>query len=198
MLCDFSMINGEYIQYSRIFHTFPENNRTGYLPEKTHAVPTCRWGGVLPAVSGLEYSSLQRECTEFPYAIPPFVDTAIVQKEECFVECTKPPVLRKAKPGTHAQSIISLMKIKNPNPFPIGNKFGFFICGGDCWTRTSDLLRVKIRCAPENVAPQRFPALLRAFGSVGDPLCPPYVAQSFPRLGHGLGQPCDGAEMTTL
>ena len=60
--------------------------------------------------------------------------------------------------------------------------------GGDCWTRTSDLLRVKIRCAPESVAPQRFPALLRAFGSVGDPLCPPYAAQSFPRLGHGLGQ----------
>ena len=36
--------------------------------------------------------------------------------------------------------------------------------------------------------PQRFPALLRAFGSVGDPLCPPDTARSFPRLGHGLGQ----------
>ena len=41
-----------------------------------------------------------------------------------------PPVLRKAKPGGHAQSIISLMKIRNPNPFPIGNKFGFFMYGG--------------------------------------------------------------------
>ena len=60
--------------------------------------------------------------------------------------------------------------------------------GGDCWTRTSDLLRVKIRCAPESVAPQHFPALLRTFGSVGDPLCPPNTLQSFPRLGHGLGQ----------
>lgn len=36
--------------------------------------------------------------------------------------------------------------------------------------------------------PQRFPALLRAFGSVGDPLCPPNTLQSFPRLGHSLGQ----------
>jgi len=70
------------------------------------------------------------ECTELPYAITLLVDTAIVQKEEFFVECTKPPVFRKAKPGTHAQSIISLMKIRNPNPFPIGNKFGFFMYGG--------------------------------------------------------------------
>lgn len=61
--------------------------------------PTCQWGGILPAASGLEYSSRQRECTEFPYAIPLLVDTAIVQKEDCFVECTKPPVLRQAKPG---------------------------------------------------------------------------------------------------
>ena len=91
-----------------------------------------------------------------------------------------------------------MIKMKNPNSLLLGNKFGFFIFGGDCWTRTSDLLRVKIRCASESVAPQRFPALLHTFGSVGDPLCPPYVAQSFPRLGHGLGQPCDGAEMTTL
>ena len=36
-----------------------------------------------------------------------------------------------------------MIKMKNPNAFPMGNKFGFFICGGDCWTRTSDLLRVK-------------------------------------------------------
>ena len=143
MPSDFSVINGRYIQYSCIFHTFPENNRTGYLPEKTHAVPTCRWGGLPPAASGQEYSSLQRKCTEFPYAIPLLVDTAIVQKEDCFVECTKPPVLRKAKPGTHAQSIISLMKIRNPNPFPVGKKFGFVICGGRYRTRTYDLPHVK-------------------------------------------------------
>ena len=68
---------------------------------------------------------------------------------------------------------------------PTSDEVGF---GGDCWTRTSDLLRVKIRCAPESVALQHFPALLRAFGSVGDPLCPPNTLQSFPRLGHGLGQ----------
>ena len=32
------------------------------------------------------------------------------------------------------------------------------------------------------------PALLRAFGSAGDPLCPPVSTCFFPRLGHGLGQ----------
>ena len=81
-----------------------------------------------------------------------------------------------------------MIKMKNPNAFPIGKKFGFFIFGGDCWTRTSDLLRVKIRCAPESVASQRFPAFLHTFGSVGDPLCPPVSTCFFPRLGHGLGQ----------
>ena len=60
------------------------------------------------------------------------------------------------------------------------------------------LLSVKIRCAPESVAPQHFPALLHTFGSVGDPLCPPVSTCFFPCLGHGLGQPCDGAKMTTL
>ena len=129
------MINGKHIQYSRIFHTFPDNNRTGYLPEKTHAVPTCRWGGVLPAVSDLEYSSLQRECTEFPYAIRLLVDAMIVPREDCFVECTKPPVMRKAKPGAQAQYVMSLIKIRNPNPFPMGKKFGFVICGGRYRTR---------------------------------------------------------------
>ena len=31
------------------------------------------------------------------------------------------------------------MKMKNPNAFPIGKKFGFFICGGPEETRTLDL-----------------------------------------------------------
>ena len=35
------------------------------------------------------------------------------------------------------------MKTRNPNPFPIGIKFGFLKYGGDYWTRTSDLMRVK-------------------------------------------------------
>ena len=65
----------------------------------TGASPRNAWGGVLPVASGLEYSNLQRECTEFPYAVLLLVGTAIVQKEESFVECTKPPVLRQAKPG---------------------------------------------------------------------------------------------------
>ena len=65
------------------------------------------------------------------------------------------------------------------------NEVGF---GGDCWTRTSDLLRVKIRCAPESVVPQRFPPPLRTFVSGGRPLSPLRTPRSFPRLGHGLGQ----------
>lgn len=32
---------------------------------------------------------------------------------------------------------------KSPNPFPMGNKFGFLKYGGDYRTRTCDLLRVK-------------------------------------------------------
>ena len=33
----------------------------------------------------------------------------LIQKEECFVECTKPPVLHKAKPGAQAQYVMSLI-----------------------------------------------------------------------------------------
>ena len=75
----------------------------------TGASPRNAWGGVLPVASGLEYSNLQRECTEFPYAIPLLVDAMIVPKEDCFVECTKPPVMRKAKPGARAQYVMSLI-----------------------------------------------------------------------------------------
>ena len=57
------------------------------------------WGGVLPAVSGLEYSSLQRECTELPYAIPLLVDTAIVQKEEMLRRMYKAPGFAQGKTG---------------------------------------------------------------------------------------------------
>ena len=55
------------------------------------------------------YSSLQRECNEFSYAILLLVGTSIVAKEECFVEYAKPPVLRQAKPGAQAQYVISLI-----------------------------------------------------------------------------------------
>ena len=46
--------------------------------------------------------------------------------------------------------------MKNPNAFPMGNKFGFFICGGDYGTRTCDLMRVKRKATtPTNVAALR-------------------------------------------
>ena len=86
----------------------------------TGASPMNAWGVFLPVASGLEYSNLQRECTEFPYAVLLLVDAMIVLKEDCFVEYTKPPVMRKAKPGTRAQYVISLISRRNPNPFPTG------------------------------------------------------------------------------
>ena len=36
-----------------------------------------------------------------------------------------------------------VMSMKNPNLFPIGNKFGFFMYGGRYRTRTYDLPHVK-------------------------------------------------------
>ena len=63
----------------------------------------------------------------------------IVPKEDCFVEYTKPPVVRKAKPGVQAQYIISLIETRNPNPSLMGKKFGFFVYGGPEETRTLDL-----------------------------------------------------------
>ena len=38
---------------------------------------------------------------------------------------------------------MSLIKTRNPNPFPIGIKFGFLKYGGRYRTRTCDLLHVK-------------------------------------------------------
>ena len=42
----------------------------------------------------------------------------IVQKVECFVECTKPPVVRKAKPGG-INSVCNIFdENKKSEPFP--------------------------------------------------------------------------------
>ena len=38
------------------------------------------------------------------------------------------------------QKLISLIKIKNPNPLPIGIKFGFLHCGGRGWIRTTEVV----------------------------------------------------------
>lgn len=46
------------------------------------------------------------------------VGTVIVQREECFVECTKPPVLRQAKPGGTG-SVCDILDIKKKSePVP--------------------------------------------------------------------------------
>ena len=69
-------------------------------------------------MSDLEYSSLQRECTEFPYVIPLLVDAMIVPKEDCFVEYTKPPVVRKAKPGDTGSVCNIFDENKKSEPVP--------------------------------------------------------------------------------
>ena len=55
----------------------------------------------------------------------------------------KAPGYAQGKTGVQAQYVISLMKIRNPNPFPMGKKFGFFLYGGRYRTRTYDLPHVK-------------------------------------------------------
>ena len=55
-------------------------------------------------------------------------------------------LFRHAAFGRDHQYVMSLTKTKNPNAFPIGNKFGFFIYGGRYRTRTYDLPHVKRLC----------------------------------------------------
>ena len=60
--------------------------------------------------------------------------------------------------------------------------------GGDYWTRTSDLLRVKIRQVRKERAIPSFPPLLAQNHLLSAPLFPLSPAYSNSRLGHGLGQ----------
>ena len=59
--------------------------------------------------SDKECRRAQRTADQSSEARALLIGTAIVQKEECFVECTKPPVLRQAKPRARAQYVISLI-----------------------------------------------------------------------------------------
>ena len=49
---------------------------------------------------------------------------------------------RKVPPAflLQLQKFISLIKTKNPNPLPIGIKFGFLQCGGRGWIRTTEVV----------------------------------------------------------
>ena len=60
--------------------------------------------------------------------------------------------------------------------------------GGDYWTRTSDLLRVKIRRVRKERAIPSFPHLLAQNHLLSAPLFPLPAACSDSSLGHGLGQ----------
>ena len=44
--------------------------------------------------------------------------------------------------------------MKNPNAFPIGKKFGFFICGGDDETRTHYLYNANVALSQMSYAPE--------------------------------------------
>ena len=60
--------------------------------------------------------------------------------------------------------------------------------GGDYWTRTSDLLRVKMRRGRKERAILSFPPLLAQNHLLSAPLVPLFPACSSSSLGHGLGQ----------
>ena len=60
--------------------------------------------------------------------------------------------------------------------------------GGDYWTRTSDLLRVKIRQGRKERAIPSFPPLLAQNDLLSAPLFPLFPAWSNSSLGQGLGQ----------
>ena len=62
------------------------------------------------------------------------------------------------------------------------------LSGGDYWTRTSDLLRVKIRQVRKERAVPSFPHLLAQNDLLSAPLFPLPTACSDSSLGHGLGQ----------
>ena len=62
------------------------------------------------------------------------------------------------------------------------------LSGGDYWTRTSDLLRVKMRQGRKERAIPSFPPLLAQNHLLSAPLFPLSPACSNSRLGHGLGQ----------
>ena len=60
--------------------------------------------------------------------------------------------------------------------------------GGDYWTRTSDLLRVKMRRVRKERAIPSSPPLLTQNDLLSAPLVPLSAACSSSSLGHGLGQ----------
>ena len=62
------------------------------------------------------------------------------------------------------------------------------LSGGDYWTRTSDLLRVKIRQGRRERAILSFPPLLTQNDLLSAPLFPLSTTCPNSSLGHGLGQ----------
>ena len=62
------------------------------------------------------------------------------------------------------------------------------LVGGDYWTRTSDLLRVKMRRGRKERAIPSFPPLLAQNDLLSAPLSPLFPACSSSSLGQGLGQ----------
>lgn len=104
------MINGKYIQNSRIFHTLQENKHSHCqfllnqsfsgknvlrrlychteIFQETHTIPTCRWGGFPPAVSGLGYSNLPRGYSGCSWSVLLYFGVVIVSENDWNVDCT--------------------------------------------------------------------------------------------------------------
>ena len=89
------------------------------------------------------------------------------------------------RPDQHGDQYTKIKQKQRKVPDFLRNQELF---GGDYWTRTSDLLRVKMRRGRKERAILSFPPLLAQNDLLSAPLVPLSPACPNSSLGHGLGQ----------